>query len=194
VEIVVDGWYLENLHVGWRFDIALVALTEGWAAARQAVVGGRLPLAKAHELSGPVLVDDALTAPDLVRDIAIGQSTVATRAVVANHHDASASGSRLVYGGYSIRLALHQAVRALLNILTVVGLHCCDCLAAVGEGDTLMGALTQRSIRSYFGLEADSPICDHRSALGLTAPSQPTSSTRAPRLLWPMWVGDHGYR
>jgi acyl dehydratase len=39
-------------------------------------------------------------------------------------------------------VALHQAVRALPNMLTVVGWHGCDHLAPVHEGDTLTSTLT----------------------------------------------------
>jgi len=295
VQIVVDGPYFEDLEVGQRFPAAPVTLTEGLAAAHQAVVGGRLPLAGAHLLSRQVLGDGVLAAPNLVWDVAIGQSTVVTHTVVANlfyrgvvfhraprlgdslrtvtevvglrqnsrrpgrpatglvalrigtddqygrpvldfwrcamlplrdgskdtgladdvssvgrdptgeelasitarwdldayravrpgphfdgvragdvhvvaggdvvgsapelarltgniarvHHDDHAHGagqgagpSRLVYGGHTIGLALHQAVRALPDMLTVVGWHGCDHLAPVREGDTLTSTLT----------------------------------------------------
>jgi len=65
------------------------------------------------------------------------------------HHDDHAHGagqgagpSRLVYGGHTIGLALHQAVRALPDMLTVVGWHGCDHLAPVREGDTLTSTVT----------------------------------------------------
>ena len=57
------------------------------------------------------------------------------------HHDSGPSG-RLVYGGHTIGLALHQAVRALPEMLTVVGWHDCDHLAPVREGDTLTSTVT----------------------------------------------------
>ena len=295
MQIVVDGPYFEDLEVGQRFPAAPVTLTEGLAAAHQAVVGGRLPLAGAHLLSRQVLGDGVLAAPNLVWDVAIGQSTVVTHTVVANlfyrgvvfrraprlgdslrtvtevvglrqnsrrpgrpatglvalrigtddqygrpvldfwrcamlplrdgskdtgladdvssvgrdptgeelasitarwdldayravrpgrhfdgvragdvhvvaggdvvgsapelarltgniarvHHDDHAHGagqgagpSRLVYGGHTIGLALHQAVRALPDMLTVVGWHGCDHLAPVREGDTLTSTVT----------------------------------------------------
>ncbi|HEX4254527.1 MAG TPA: acyl dehydratase, partial [Streptosporangiaceae bacterium] len=54
------------------------------------------------------------------------------------HHDAAAAGgTRLVYGGHTIGLALTQAVRALPALVTVLGWHSCDHLAPVHEGDTL---------------------------------------------------------
>jgi acyl dehydratase len=288
METVVDGPYFEDLHVGQRFaDAPSVTLTEGLAAAHQAIVGNRLPLAVAHGLSRQVLGDGVLAAPNLAWDVAIGQSTVVTHTVVANlfyrgvvfrraprlgdslrtvtevvglrqnsrrpgrpatglaalrittddeygrpvldfwrcamlplrdgskdtgladeltavgrdpssedlaavvaswdldayrtarsgphfadlragdtyavaagdvvsgapelarltgniarvHHDAGPSG-RLVYGGHTIGLALHQAVRALPGLLTVVGWHGCDHLAPVREGDTLTSTVT----------------------------------------------------
>ena len=66
MQIVVDGAYFEDLQVGQRFPAAPVTLTEGLAAAHQAVVGGRLPLAGAHLLSRQVLGDGVLAAPNLV--------------------------------------------------------------------------------------------------------------------------------
>jgi acyl dehydratase len=294
VEIVVDGPYFEDLHVGDRFEAVPVTLTEGLAAAHQAIVGNRLPLATAHRLSRQVLGDGVLAAPNLVWDVAIGQSTVVTHTVVANlfyrgvvfshaprlgdslftvtevvglrqnsrrpgrpatglvalristddqygrpvldfwrcamlplgdaaaetgraddltglgagsepdfaapiarwdldayrvarpgphfaavtegavyvvvggdvvssapelarltgnvarvHHDAGTGAGhgagpsgRLVYGGHTIGLALHQVVRALPDLLTVVGWHGCDHLAPVHEGDTLTSTIT----------------------------------------------------
>jgi acyl dehydratase len=292
METVVDGPYFEDLQVGQRFaDAPPVTLTEGMAAAHQAIVGNRLPLVTAHLLSRQVLGDGVLAAPNLVWDVAIGQSTVVTHTVVANlfyrgvvfrraprlgdslrtvtevvglrqnsrrpgrpatglaalrittddqygrpvldfwrcamlplrdgsqdtgladdltavgqdpssedlaavtvrwdldvyraarpgphfadlragdthvvvggdvvsgapelarltgnvarvHHDAgygAGPDGRLVYGGHTIGLALHQAVRALPDLLTVVGWHGCDHLAPVREGDSLTSTVT----------------------------------------------------
>ena len=89
-----------------------MTLTEGLAAAHQAVVGGRLPLAGAHLLSRQVLGDGVLAAPNLVWDVAIGQSTVATHTVVAN----------LFYRG----VVFHRAPRlgdSLRTVTEVVGLR-----------------------------------------------------------------------
>lgn len=58
------------------------------------------------------------------------------------HHDATAGGGRrLVYGGHTIGIALHQAVRALPEIVTVTGWHGCDHLGPVWEGDTLFSTV-----------------------------------------------------
>ncbi|TMR07328.1 acyl dehydratase [Actinomadura soli] len=81
----VDGPYFEDLHHGLRFEDAPArTLTEGLAAAHQAVVGCRSPLVLDHGLSRRVLGDGVLAAPNLVWDVAIGQSTTATHTVVAN--------------------------------------------------------------------------------------------------------------
>ncbi|MGI5267705.1 MaoC family dehydratase [Nonomuraea sp. CA-218870] len=81
---LVDGPYFEDLRPGTRFDGApAVTLTEGLAAAHQAIVGCRLPLALDHGLSRRV-TGGVVAAPHLVWDVAIGQSTVATHTVVAN--------------------------------------------------------------------------------------------------------------
>jgi acyl dehydratase len=78
--------YFDELHVGQEFASApAVTLTEGLAAQRQAIVGGRLRLALDHALcaavtgGGPPIAD-----PGLVIDVAIGQSTVVTQRVIAN--------------------------------------------------------------------------------------------------------------
>lgn len=288
-ESLVDGPYFEDLRHGMRFeDVPAVTLTEGLAAAHQAIVGGRLPLALDHGLARRVLGDGGpLAPPGLVWDVAIGESTAATHTVRANlfyrgvvfrraprigdtlrtvtevvglrqnsrrpgrpptglaalristrdqhdrpvldfwrcamlplrdperdtghaddlsaigtapsaaelaavtadwrldayrsarpgrtaadlagrtlrvaggdvvssapelarltlnvakvHHDATAGGGeRLVYGGHTIGIALHQAVRALPEIVTVVGWHGCDHLGPVREGDTLFSTV-----------------------------------------------------
>jgi acyl dehydratase len=59
--------------------------------------------------------------------------------VAMAHHDreAGSSGRRLVYGGHTIGLAASQALRALPNLVTIVGWHGCDHLGPVYEGDTL---------------------------------------------------------
>lgn len=79
----MDGPYFEDLRAGMRFDAPAVTLTEGLAAAHRAIVGCRLPLALDHGLSRRV-TGGVLAAPNLVWDVAIGQSTVVTHTVVAN--------------------------------------------------------------------------------------------------------------
>jgi acyl dehydratase len=85
-ESLVDGPYFEDLQVGQRFgESPGLTLTEGLAAAHRAIVGGRLPLVLDGDLSRRVLGDGrVLAAPNLVWDVAIGQSTLATHTVVAN--------------------------------------------------------------------------------------------------------------
>jgi acyl dehydratase len=86
VKVVVDGPYFEEpLHVGLCCaGPPVVTLMEGLASTHQAVVGGRLPLATAQNLPRRVLWDGVLAASNLVWDVAIGQSSLATHTVVAN--------------------------------------------------------------------------------------------------------------
>jgi len=81
-----DGPCFEELAVGDRFDdVPALTLTEGHAALHQAVLGSRLRLALDRPLAERVLGPGGLLAhPALVCDVAIGQSTLATRNVVAN--------------------------------------------------------------------------------------------------------------
>lgn len=46
---LIDGPYFEDLHQGQQFeDVPSLTLAEGLAVTRQAIVGGRLPLALAN--------------------------------------------------------------------------------------------------------------------------------------------------
>ncbi|WP_157157369.1 MaoC family dehydratase [Diaminobutyricimonas sp. LJ205] len=79
-----EGPYFDELKVGDTFDSApSLTLTSGRAAAHQAILGSRLRLSLDAHLSrataGVELAD-----PAFVWDVAIGQSTVVTRRVIAN--------------------------------------------------------------------------------------------------------------
>jgi acyl dehydratase len=75
--------------------------------------------------------DVVSSAPELAR---------LTLNVAQVHHDVRAArGSRLVYGGHTIGIALSQVARALPNLVTVVAWHGCDHVGPVYEGDTLSG-------------------------------------------------------
>jgi acyl dehydratase len=79
------GPYFDDLTVGQEFTSApAVTLTEGLAAAHQAITGDRLALALDHELCREVTGNGPLAPAALVWDVAIGQSTVVTRQVRAN--------------------------------------------------------------------------------------------------------------
>ena len=77
--------------------------------------------------------DVVSSAPELAR---------LTGNLAAVHHDAVAGGGRrLVYGGHTIGLALHQVSRALPAMVTVAGWDGCDHPAPVFEGDTLLSTV-----------------------------------------------------
>jgi acyl dehydratase len=80
-----DGPFFDDLTVGLEFtDAPAVTLTDGLAAAHQAILGDRLALMLDHRLCREVTGGGPLATPSLVWDIAIGQSTVVTRHVRAN--------------------------------------------------------------------------------------------------------------
>ncbi|HLV73246.1 acyl dehydratase [Actinomadura hallensis] len=109
----------------------LAAVASGWdlGAFREAVPGRHFAGLAEGEVFEVVGGDVVTSAPELAR---------LTLNVAKVHHDARASGQgRLVYGGHTIGLALHQAVRALPELVTVVGWHGCDHVGPVREGDTL---------------------------------------------------------
>jgi acyl dehydratase len=84
--ITVAGPYYEELHVGERFDSSPgLTITDGHAALHQAIVGDRLRLALDHDLAAKVIGPGPPPVhPNLVCDIAIGQSTLPTHRVIGN--------------------------------------------------------------------------------------------------------------
>ncbi len=109
-------------------DVA--GLADSW---KLGALSGFGPIAATGLAPGDVIEvaggDVVSSAPELAR---------LTLNVAQVHHDADAAGgTRLVYGGHIIGLALTQATRALPGLVTVVGWHSCDHLAPVHEGDTL---------------------------------------------------------
>lgn len=82
--------------------------------------------------------DTVSCAPELAR---------LTLNIAAVHHDSAASSEgRLVYGGHTVGLALSQAIRALPELVTVVGWHGCEHTGPVREGDTLCSTLTVEQV------------------------------------------------
>jgi acyl dehydratase len=91
--INAEGPYFDELNVGDVFASApSMTLSAGRAAVHQSIIGSRLRLSLDEELSRRV-AGAALADPSFVWDVAIGQSTLATRRVVAN----------LFYRGFSFR-------------------------------------------------------------------------------------------
>jgi acyl dehydratase len=86
LEHAVGGPWFEDLSVGQLIaDAPGLTLTEGHAAAHQAIVGDRLRLALDAPLSRAVLGGERTMAhPALAWDVSIGQSTTATQRVIAN--------------------------------------------------------------------------------------------------------------
>ena len=83
--IGAPGPYFEDLQVGKQFtDAPAFTLTEGCAAIHQAILGDRLQLPLDAALAKQVVGRSPTAHPALVWNVAIGQSTVATRHVKAN--------------------------------------------------------------------------------------------------------------
>jgi len=96
-------------------------------------------------LAGAVLTSTAdvvSSAPELAR---------LTLNIAETHHDSRVAGSRLVYGGHTIGLALAQATRLLPNIVTVLGWESCDHIGPVHEGDTVYSELHIEAAREAPG-------------------------------------------
>ena len=79
--------------------------------------------------------DSVTSAPELAR---------LTLNIAKAHTDAASSpySKRLVYGGYTISMASAQIVRALPNLVTLIGWRSCDHTEPVFEGDVLRTEFT----------------------------------------------------
>ena len=85
--VVVGGPYFEDFEIGQVFDDApALTITEGHAALHQAIVGDRLrlPLDAGLERGPSPAAAEPLAHPNLVCDVAIGQSTAPTQRVRGN--------------------------------------------------------------------------------------------------------------
>ncbi|CAN5569153.1 MaoC family dehydratase [soil metagenome] len=84
--VVCDGPYFEDLEPGRLYTGApALTLTDGHAAAHQALVGDRLRIALDAELCAAVTGSEgSLAHPNLVCDVAIGQSTEPSQRVLGN--------------------------------------------------------------------------------------------------------------
>jgi acyl dehydratase len=81
----VSGPWFEDLHPGLEFDAPAVTLTEGHAAAHQALFGDRMRLPLDQHASRSIAGSaTALAHPLLAINVAIGQSTWASQRVKAN--------------------------------------------------------------------------------------------------------------
>jgi acyl dehydratase len=139
-----DAPYFDDLVVGQLEDTApSLTLTEGHAAAHQAIVGDRLRLTLDRSLAHRVLgLATCLAHPALVCDTAIGQSTLLTQRVIAN----------LFYRGLILRRA--PVIGDTLRTTTeVVGLR--QNSARPGRAATGLAVLRIRTID-----QADRPVLD----------------------------------
>lgn len=118
----------------------LGAAVAGWDLAHfRAVVPGAhfdsLRVGQSWIIEGADVVSSA---PELAR---------LTGNVAMVHHEATAAGgSRLVYGGHTIGLALHQVTRALPAMVAVGGWTGCDHIGPVHEDDTLLSVITVQDL------------------------------------------------
>lgn len=104
----LDGPYFDDLHVGQQLERApAITIGPGECALYQAICGDPLPIALSAPLAAGVTGQPGgVVNPALALQVAIGQSTVATRRVIAN----------LFYRG----VALHRTVRVGETLSTAV--------------------------------------------------------------------------
>jgi acyl dehydratase len=144
------GPFFEDLEVGLRVDDApALTLTDGLAAGHRAILGGRMRLALDAELCHAVTGERRLLAdPQLVCDVAIGQSTLLTQRVIAN----------LFYRGLAFR-RLPRIGDTLRSSTEVVALR--QTSAKPGRPASGLAALRIRTVD-----QGDRPVLDfHRCAM-----------------------------
>jgi acyl dehydratase len=120
-----------------------VQAVRGWdlKAFRAARPGRHFTDIEAGERFTVAAGDVVSSAPELAR---------LTLNIAAVHHDSSRSNAgRLVYGGHTIGLALHQAWRCLPNLVTVLAWKHCDHLAPVHEGDLIRTTLEVEKLEPW---------------------------------------------
>jgi len=101
----IDGPFYDELTAGQVLAAQpAVTLDAGMAAVYQSIMGERLPVALDDRLSRAVTGQDArLASPGLALSLAIGQSTVATRRVIANLYYRDVRLHRQLHLGESLR-------------------------------------------------------------------------------------------
>ena len=101
----IDGPFYDELTAGQVLPAQpAVTLDAGMAAVYQSIMGERLPVALDDRLSRAVTGQDArLASPGLALSLAIGQSTVATRRVIANLFYRNVRLHRQIHLGESLR-------------------------------------------------------------------------------------------
>ena len=167
----------EDAATGRADDLSIVGSGPGLADLGAAVahwdlarfrerVGGHhladLVVGQTWVVEGPDVVSNA---PELAR---------LTGNVAAVHHDArAAGGARLVYGGHTIGLALHQATRALPAMVTVAGWYGCDHVGPVHEDDTLLATVVVEGLDPF---PAGGGLAHLRVTVEATSPGGGTSS------------------
>jgi acyl dehydratase len=143
----------------------LAGVTADWNldAYRAPAGGGKHPRPDAGDVFRVAGGDVVSSAPELAR---------LTMNVARVHHDETTGASgRLVYGGHTIGIALHQAVRALPGLVTVVGWHGCDHLGPVREGDTLTSVIEVEQTEPA----ADGTLAHLRSRVRASRPDTPAA-------------------
>lgn len=154
-DVVLDFWRCAMLPLssaavstGFTDDLGLIGvgaqsasaanLIDHWDLRPLSEHGAPTPLLAAGDTIRVVGADVVSSAPELAR---------LSGNVAAIHHDSQAAGgSRLVYGGHTIDLALLQVNRALPQLVTVLGWTGCDHVAPVREGDSLSSTITVEDV------------------------------------------------
>lgn len=127
----------DSVTTGWDDDLQSAPTT----SAAEPYAEWDLPNYRDHVGTSPFdgfRVDDVWEVTD--GDVVSSAPELArlTGNVAAVHHDSRrGGGSRLVYGGHTIGLALHAVLRAIPGLVTVIGWESCDHLAPVLEGDLI---------------------------------------------------------
>jgi acyl dehydratase len=166
----MSGPYFEDLHAGAEFHAPAVTIDHGMQAVHRSILADRMPLSLDDELAYAVTGRRGLAHPALVWNLAIGQSSVVTRHVVAN----------LFYR--DLRLGTPVATGDTLNTTTTV---LATRMATVREGRPRRGlvALRIRTVDQRGGTVLDFGRCallPLRDQTGSAEPSGPPELLETP--------------
>ncbi|MCU1483006.1 MAG: acyl dehydratase-like protein [Subtercola sp.] len=121
-------------------DLGSAVASWNLGAFRALVPGPHFEAMRAGQSWAVEGADLVSSAPELAR---------LTGNIASVHHDeVAAGGSRLVYGGHTIGLALHQATRALPALVTVAAWDKCDHTGPVHEGDRLSSTISVEAVHA----------------------------------------------
>lgn len=164
----MSGPYFEDLHPGWIYSSPYTTLTDGHVAWYAALCGDVNPVFRS-----PLLYGDRIPLnTSLVAQFAIGQSTLATREVIANLYYKDVVFHRPIFPGTSVRTEVSVIARSTSASRAdreprgkiLLGLETFD------ESEELVMSMTRCALVRKRSGSSDADVLDMLSSTGLQLP------------------------